>query len=58
VVVGSLAVTVAVMVHGIFDYLHVLSLGLQLSVVWAMLELVGSTCAPRWPRLDAIGSRA
>ncbi len=58
VVVGSLAVTVAVMVHGFFDYLHVLSLGLQLSVVWAMLDLVGSTNLPRWPRLDAIGSRA
>jgi O-antigen ligase len=58
VVVGTLAVTIAVMVHGIFDYLHVLSLGLQLSIVWAMLEFAGRTNPPRWPRLDAIGSRA
>jgi hypothetical protein len=57
VVVGAVGVTVAVMVHGLFDYLHVLSLGLQLSIVWAMVELVGRSNAPRWPRLDALGSR-
>jgi hypothetical protein len=27
------------MVHGMFDYLHVLSLGLQLSAVWALAEV-------------------
>jgi putative inorganic carbon (hco3(-)) transporter len=57
IVVGAIGVTVAVMVHGLFDYLHVLSLGLQLSIVWAMVELVGRSNAPRWPRLDALGSR-
>jgi O-antigen ligase len=35
-VIGAIGVTVAVMVHGMFDYLHVLSLGLQLSAVWAL----------------------
>jgi O-antigen ligase len=34
--VGALAVTAAVAVHGLFDYLHVLSLGIVLSAVWAM----------------------
>ncbi|MFL5760585.1 MAG: O-antigen ligase family protein [Thermomicrobiales bacterium] len=57
VVVGGLGVTIAVIVHGVFDYLHVLSLGLQLSVVWAMLELARRSKARRWPRLNAIGSR-
>jgi O-antigen ligase len=33
---GGLAVTVAFAVHGIFDYVHVLSLGLGLSVLWGM----------------------
>ena len=32
---GALAVTAAVAVHGIFDYLHVLSLGIVLSGIWA-----------------------
>jgi O-antigen ligase len=35
--VGVAAVTAAVAVHNLVDYLHVLSLGLQLSVVWALL---------------------
>jgi len=39
VAVGAIAATVAVMAHGMFDYLHVLNLGLQLSVVWACAEL-------------------
>jgi putative inorganic carbon (hco3(-)) transporter len=33
---AAAAVTVAIAVHGVFDYLHVLSLGIALSVVWAM----------------------
>jgi O-antigen ligase len=42
-VIGAIGVTVAVMVHGMFDYLHVLSLGLQLSAVWALADAgVGS----------------
>lgn len=40
VAVGAVAVTIAVMAHGIFDYLHVLNLGLQLSMAWAMLETI------------------
>ncbi|MGH2559820.1 MAG: O-antigen ligase family protein [Thermomicrobiales bacterium] len=38
-IAGACGVTAAVVVHGFFDYLHVLSLGLQLSVVWAMANL-------------------
>ncbi|MGH2531582.1 MAG: O-antigen ligase family protein [Thermomicrobiales bacterium] len=38
-VVGAVGVTAAVMVHGMFDYLHVLSLGLQLSAIWALGDL-------------------
>jgi hypothetical protein len=40
VVVGVAAVTTAVAVHNAVEYLHVLSLGLQLSVVWAALYIV------------------
>jgi len=58
VVVGAFGVTVAVMVHGIFDYLHVLSLGLQLSIVWAAVEIVGRSCGPRWPRQEAFVCRS
>jgi O-antigen ligase len=39
VIVGIAAVTSAVAVHNTVEYLHVLSLGLQLSVVWAMLNV-------------------
>ena len=38
VAVGAIGATIAVMTHGVFDYLHVLNLGLQLSVVWASVE--------------------
>jgi O-antigen ligase len=34
--IGAAGVTAAVMVHGVFDYLHVLSLGILLSAVWGM----------------------
>lgn len=57
IVVGAFGVTVAVMVHGFFDYLHVLSLGLQLSIVWASVEIVGRSYAPRWPRHEALACR-
>ena len=40
IAVGAIGATIAVMAHGIFDYLHVLNLGLQLSVVWASIEYV------------------
>jgi O-antigen ligase len=39
IVVGVAAVTTAVALHNTVEYLHVLSLGLQLSAVWAMLYL-------------------
>lgn len=39
-VIGAIGVTVAFAVHNVFDYLHVLSLPLQLGVVWALAQLV------------------
>jgi O-antigen ligase len=56
-VAGALGVTVAVLFHGVFDYLHVLSLGLQLGVVWAGAEIVGRSYGPRWPRQEALACR-
>lgn len=41
VVLGAAAVSAAVAVHNTVDYLHVLSLGLQLSIVWALTHLRG-----------------
>ncbi len=38
-VIGAIGVTVAFAVHNVFDYLHVLSLPLQLSLVWALAQL-------------------
>ncbi len=35
-VIGAIGVTVAISMHNIFDYLHVLSLPVQLSAVWAI----------------------
>ena len=51
--VGAIGVTVAFATHNVFDYLHVLSLGVQLSVVWALAEAAATP-----DRLDppAIGS--
>lgn len=40
IAIGTIAATVVVMAHGMFDYLHVLNLGLQLSVAWGMLEFI------------------
>jgi O-antigen ligase len=39
IIVGAFGVTIAIIVHGFFDYLHVLSLGIQLSVVWAIASI-------------------
>lgn len=39
-VIGVAAVTVAVAVHNLVEYLHVLSLGIQLSVIWAILKVI------------------
>jgi O-antigen ligase len=38
-IAGAIGVTVAVATHGFFDYLHVLSLGIQLSAVWALASI-------------------
>ena len=45
-VAGAAGVTLAVVVHGVFEHLHVLSLGLQLSIVWAPAELAGRADDP------------
>jgi O-antigen ligase len=42
-VVGAIGVTVAFGVHCMVDYLHVLSLGVQLSVVWALAEVAATS---------------
>jgi O-antigen ligase len=39
-VVGAIGVTAAFCIHNLFDYLHVLSFGIQLSVVWAFAEVM------------------
>jgi len=44
-VVGAIGVSVAFSVHSIVDYLHVLSLGVQLSAVWAMAEVAWAPAA-------------
>jgi O-antigen ligase len=51
-IAGALGVTGAVMVHNVFDYLHVLSLGLQLSAVWAVAALARPAEAP-----EGVGNR-
>lgn len=40
-VIGAIGVTAAFAVHNLFDYLHVHSLPVQLSVVWALAEVGG-----------------
>jgi hypothetical protein len=40
------------MVHGMFDYLHVLSLGLQLSAVWALVDIRSDDAAADGARCD------
>jgi hypothetical protein len=45
VVIACLGVVTAVAIHNIFEDLHVLSLGVQLSTVWALLTAVAQ---PEW----------
>lgn len=40
VIIGVAAVTAAVAVHNLVEYLHVLSLGIQLSIVWAAIKVI------------------
>lgn len=46
-VVGAIGVTIAFAVHNLFDYLHVLSFGVQLSVVWAIAEAAIRSQSPQ-----------
>lgn len=50
-VVGAVGITAAFVVHNMFDYLHVLSLPLQLSMVWALANLVLRGNGANVPRL-------
>lgn len=45
IVIGCLAVIAAVAIHNIFENLHVLSMGVQLSTIWAFLVIVAQ---PAW----------
>jgi hypothetical protein len=45
IVIACLGVVTAVAIHNIFENLHVLSMGVQLSTVWALLTIVAQ---PAW----------
>jgi O-antigen ligase len=45
-VVGAIGVSAAFATHNLFDYLHVHSLPIQLSVVWALAEIGGGVSFP------------
>jgi O-antigen ligase len=47
IVIACLGVVVAVAIHNLFENLHVLSMGVQLSTVWALLTIVAQ---PAWSR--------
>lgn len=47
IVIACIAVIVAVAIHNLFENLHVLSMGVQLSTVWALLAIVTQ---PSWAR--------
>ncbi|MFN8516865.1 MAG: hypothetical protein U0841_30690, partial [Chloroflexia bacterium] len=53
IVIACLGVVVAVGIHNVFENLHVLSMGVQLSTVWALLTVVAQ---PAWLR-DAAPDR-
>lgn len=42
VVIGAAGITVAICAHAVFEYAHVLSLNLQLVMVWAMALSIGT----------------
>jgi hypothetical protein len=46
-VIACLGVVAAVAIHNLFENLHVLSMGVQLSTVWAMLTVAAQ---PAWSR--------
>jgi O-antigen ligase len=45
ITIACLAVVAAVAIHNLFENLHVLSMGVQLSTVWALLTIV---TRPAW----------
>jgi O-antigen ligase len=47
IVIACLGVVAAVAIHNLFENLHVLSMGVQLSTVWALLTVVAQ---PAWTR--------
>lgn len=50
VVIGSCGIIVAVVMHNLFENLHVLNLGIQLSAVWGLLGAMEDNCGgrPTW----------
>lgn len=54
-VIAGLGTVTAVAIHNIFENLHVLSMGIQLSTIWALLTLV---TRPAWRGAEAPASGA
>lgn len=50
---ACLGVVAAVAIHNLFENLHVLSMGVQLSTVWALLTIVAQ---PAWSQ-GAVANR-
>ena len=42
ILIGAAGITAAIGAHAVFEYVHVLSLNLQLVVVWAMAIAIGT----------------
>jgi hypothetical protein len=57
IALGSLAIVVAFSVHSMVDYLNVLSLGLQLAVIVALVTTL-SRQAPADPRMESTVAQA
>jgi O-antigen ligase len=55
IVIAALAVIAAVAIHNVFENLHVLSMGVQLSTVWALLAIVSQ---PSWSVRQAMTAEA
>ena len=55
-VVGAVGATLALAVHGLFEYLHVLSLGIQLSLAWALAETARRAPSPPRRQPEAVAA--
>ena len=55
-VVGAVGATLALAVHGVFEHLHVLSLGIQLSLVWALAETARRAPSPPHRQPEAVAA--